>query len=342
MTHFEIAGESIAPGTRKRIMLQTAALYDFTSTGIPVEVIHGKKDGPVLFVSAAIHGDEINGVEIVKRLLRHKRMRNITGTLIAIPIINVFGFNTKTRYLPDRRDLNRTFPGSESGSLASQVAHVLMKEVVSKATHGVDLHTAAIHRNNLPQVRGCFDDALTKELAESFGVPVMIHSALRDGSMREAARQKNIPMLIFEGGEALRFTETVTRCGVRGVLNVMEKIGMIAPKEIAESRKIKTFFAHDSHWLRAPSSGIMHVRKRLGAYVKKGQILGVISDPFGAHNFEIKATHDGIIIGMSMIPLFNKGDAAFHVATFADASLIRDNMDDLEHQLLAQADTFVT
>lgn len=341
MSDLIIAGQRIKPGERKRLTLEAAPLYDFTSTGIPVEVVRGREDGPVLFVCAAMHGDEINGVDIVRRLLKHKRLRQLKGTLLAIPIVNVFGFNTKTRYLPDRRDLNRCFPGSDNGSLAAQIADTFMQEIVRKSTHGIDLHTAAIHRNNLPQIRGCFDDAETKRLAEAFGVPVMVHSDLRDGSLREAAKELNIPTLLFEGGQALRFSEKVTRAGLKGILNVMEAIGMLdessAPKDQPDS-----FHAHDSHWLRAPNSGILQLKTRLGDRVRKGQLLGTISDPFGVHRYEINAKHDGIIIGMSMIPLFNKGDAVFHVATFEDAKLVEENLEQYDNQLTIQPDTFVT
>ena len=200
-----IDGQTIKPGERKKIFLRIAALYDYTDISIPIEVIRGKVDGPILFISAAIHGDEINGVEIVKRVLKRVSIDKLKGTLIAIPIVNVFGFNNLSRYLPDRRDLNRSFPGQKNGSLASRLASIFMKEIVHKCTHGIDLHTGAVHRTNLPQIRACLDDAATKTLAKSFGVPVVIDSTLRDGSLREAARRKGIPMLLFEGGEALRF-----------------------------------------------------------------------------------------------------------------------------------------
>ena len=341
MKAFSLAGQEINPGERKRIIIETAPLYDFTTTGIPVEVIRGKEDGPVLFISAALHGDEINGVDIVKRLLKHKRIKKIKGTLIAVPIVNVFGFNTKSRYLPDRRDLNRSFPGTENGSLASQVAYTFMQEIVSKATHGIDLHTGAIHRSNLPQIRGCFDDPETKRLAEAFGVPVMINSDLRDGSLREAARARKIPMLLFEGGEALRFSEAVSRTGLKGILSVMEAIEML-PCDGGVCAVSETFHAQGSHWLRAPDSGILQVKKRLGNRVKKGQILGIISDPFGRHRFEIRAKLSGIIIGMSMIPLLNKGDAVFHVATFEDSKLVEENLGQYQEELLSEGETFVT
>lgn len=336
MTAFEIAGQEVEAGTRRKITINLAPLYDFTPTGIPVEVIRGREEGPVLFVSAAIHGDEINGVNIIHRLLRSKRLSKLKGTLIAVPIVNVFGFNTKNRYLPDRRDLNRSFPGSEDGSLAAQVAHIFMREIVTKSNYGIDLHTGAIHRTNLPQIRGCFKDPHTKELAERFGAPVLINSDLRDGSLREAAQEHNVPILLYEGGEALRFDEHATRVGLRGILRVMEAIGMIAPK--AETTKVQTpVLAKDSYWLRAPYSGLLQTRTKLGMRVKKDQLLATISDPFATHSFDIRAKQEGIVIGMSHLPLFNKGDAVMHIATFEDAKSIA------EFELLPnQTETYVT
>jgi predicted deacylase len=333
MEIMEIAGCHIAPGERRRISINVAPLYDFTPSGIPVEVIRGKKPGPVLFISAALHGDEINGVDIIRRLLNHKRLKNLKGTLMAVPIVNVFGFNTKSRYLPDRRDLNRCFPGEKDGSLAGQVACTFMEEIVSRATHGIDLHTGAIHRSNLPQIRACLDDDETRRLAEAFGVPVIINSDLRDGSLREAARNHGIPTLLYEAGEALRFDDKASKIGLRGILNVMEAIGMLE-KEDKPAGKSPAFYARGSYWVRAPYSGIMQVKKHLGDRVVKGQLLAVITDPFGAHKFEITAKTDGIIIGMSMLPLFNKGDAVFHIATFENSKQVEEHIDN-------QAETFV-
>ncbi|MFT5170617.1 MAG: putative deacylase, partial [Candidatus Marinamargulisbacteria bacterium] len=206
----EIAGVKINRGTRVKIEIPIAKLFDYTTLSIPVEVLRGKEDGPILFVSSAIHGDEINGIEAIKRLLRNKRInRKIKGTLLAVPIVNVLGFNTQSRYLPDRRDLNRCFPGSPSGSLGAQMANVLMTEIVKKSTHGIDLHTGAIHRTNLPHIRACLNDPETKLLANSFGVPVTINSEVLDGSLRQAASDIGLPMLLFEGGQALRYERNV-------------------------------------------------------------------------------------------------------------------------------------
>jgi predicted deacylase len=326
-----IGGQSIGLGQRKRVQLFVASLYDYTEVSIPIEVVRGEEPGPVLFISAAIHGDEINGVEIIKRVLACSQLKRIKGTLIAVPVVNVFGFNNQSRYLPDRRDLNRCFPGSREGSLAARLAFTFMREVVNKCTHGIDLHTGAIHRSNLPQVRACLDDPITNELALCFGTPVVLHAQLRDGSLREAARRKNIPMLLFEGGEALRFEEPIINVGYKGCLAVMRKIGML-PQSLPKGQKsgepqpeVKrpVFVAKGSHWIRAPHSGSFSTHKRPGQQVVAGEVLAVISDPFGGNPFEVQAEQTGILIGLSRIPLVNRGDAMFHVATYKDSSTTR-------------------
>ena len=343
MSDFKIAGQNIRKGERKIVNLQVAKLYDFTEMSIPVEVIRGKKDGPTLFITAAIHGDEINGVEIIKRLLSSNAIKSLKGTLIAVPIVNVFGFNTKSRYLPDRRDLNRCFPGNKEGSLASQLANCLIEEVISKSNYGIDLHTAAIHRNNLVQIRAALDNEEIKTLAKSFGAPVVINSDIRDGSLRQAANEMNIPTLLFEGGEALRFNETVINSGKRGIISFMRQIGMLNNNKINNPGKmIKTFFADSSWWIRAPHSGTLTTKKKLGEFVKKDSILGVISDPFGQHKFEVKTKNEGIIIGMSMIPPVNEGDALFHIASLKKKSRTAEYKEFFEEVILDEAETYIT
>ncbi len=317
--HLRIGSSSIAQGERKRIHLEAPSLYDYSKVTIPVEVIRGKKQGgPVLFVSAALHGDEINGVEVIRRLIKPENLKGLQGTLIAVPVVNVYGFNTKSRYLPDRRDLNRCFPGSKSGSLGAQLAHLFMTEIVSKATHGVDLHTGAIHRSNLPQIRAFMEDKQTATLAKAFKAPVIINSSLRDGSLREAAREADIPMLLFEGGEALRYEEKVIQGALQGILSVMAQIGMVRRKRGLTLKK-QPIIAQDSHWIRAPYSGTLIHLNGLGDAVEKGQTLAIITDPFGDHQHEVKATEAGVIIGQTELPLVNGGDAIFHIATFSSS-----------------------
>jgi len=310
---FTIDNIEIKPGERLRINIDMGSIYDFTDIKMPVEVIRGKKNGPTLFISSTIHGDEINGIEILRRLLTSKHLNNICGTLIAIPIVNVFGFNDRSRYLPDRRDLNRCFPGLKNGSLASQLAYKFMQEIVMKSDFGIDLHTGAFHRCNYPQIRANTDDEATAELAKIFGAPIIINANLRDGSLRAAALQAKIPIILFEGGEALRFDESSIAIGLEGILNVMSSIGMIAHSR--KTSKQKPFMARSSSWVRAPRSGVHTPNKKLGDIVKKGEIIGEISNSFGDQKTLVKAHESGVIIGKSMLPLANKGDALFHIAS---------------------------
>lgn len=323
MNLLTIGGEEIAPGERKQLALTVAKLYDFTDMKIPVEVIRGVADGPTLFVSAAIHGDEINGVDIVRRLLKHRALKNIVGTLIAIPIVNVFGFNDKSRYLPDRRDLNRSFPGAEHGSLASQIAYMFRTEIVSQCTHGIDLHTGAIHRRNLPQIRADLSHPDNLALATAFGAPVILDASPRDGSLREMVDGKEIPMLLYEAGTALRFDHRAAMLGVEGILNVMRLIGMLPPLKLKPAN-FQPYIAKSSQWVRAPISGIFITRKKLGERVAKGDKLGFITNPFGDYEYAILSPVDGIIIGNSILPLANEGDGIYHIATFGTGQQLRE------------------
>ncbi len=313
MSVLKICGEKFLPGDRRVVQVDVGRLYDFTEMNIPVEVIRGPKLGPVLFLSAAIHGDEINGVEIIRQVIKKVDPGKLSGTILAVPVVNVFGFNSKSRYLPDRRDLNRSFPGNMKGSLASQMARIFMKEVVLKSTHGIDFHTGAIHRYNIPQIRASMESSKTKMMARAFGAPVVLNSSIRDGSLRAAAQKKEIPILLFEGGEALRFDESVIKSGVQGCFNVMEAIGMLPRKK--KKKKNEVVFAKDSYWVRSTHGGSMSVFKKAGDRVQEGEVLGIVQDLFGRMQFEIKAEEPGIIIGRNRLPLINKGDALFHIAT---------------------------
>lgn len=328
----EIAGTSIQPGERKTIELPAATLYTHTPVHIPVHVINGKFSGPRLFIVAAIHGDEVDGVEIIRRLLKSSRLKNLHGSLVAVPIVNVYGFIALSRYLPDRRDLNRSFPGSEQGSLASRLAFLLMTEVVRKCTHGIDIHTGAIHRSNLPQVRINLEQRGVKRLAKAFNAPVIINANLRDGSLRQACNELNIPILVYEGGEALRFDEIAIRVGVKGILGVMSELGMIEPAKNQSPKKESTM-ARSNHWIRAPHSGILRPVKKLGDAVKKGDTLGVIADPFGEGKSKITAPFKGIIIGKNNLPLINSGDALFHIAAFSRYKQVASQIDEITANL---------
>lgn len=328
-----LGGVTVQPGERKTIDLVVGKLYTHSELTMPVQVLCGRQSGPVLFISAAIHGDELNGVEIIRRLLKVKSLNRLKGTLIAVPIVNLHGFIHHSRYLPDRRDLNRSFPGSEKGSVASRMAHLFLKEVVAQSTHGIDLHTGAINRTNLPQIRATLDDEETYALAQAFGAPLMINSDLRKGSLRAAAVKNNIPLLLYEAGEALRFDEVSIRAGVRGIINVMRELNMIAKSRKPPSTR-SAVVARSSFWMRAPHSGIFRSVVADGKRVIANQtLMGVISDPFGESEIEIYAPNNGIVIGQMRLPLVNEGEALYHIAKFARSDIAAEIVDEFTEEI---------
>ena len=324
---FAFGTESIAAGHRQVIKLPLPGLYTNNPISMPVHVVHGRYEGPVVFISAAVHGDEINGVEIIRRLLRMPQLKRLRGTLLAVPIVNIFGFHNRSRYLPDRRDLNRSFPGSESGSLAARLAHVFMSEVVARADVGIDLHTAAIHRDNLPQIRADITDPILEPLAKAYSAPVLLHSAAPSGSLRGAAADIGIPIMVYEAGEALRFEEMAIQIGVRGILNVLRKLAMLAPSKRKPTKP--TAVLRSSSWQRAPQSGILRSQTALGALVSKGETLGVVSDPSGDDEMALEAPYDGVVIGRTNLPLVFEGEALFHVGRTRQTSLLEQHLDAL-------------
>ena len=319
---FQLGDETIPAGGRRTLELPMGNLITHTEIHMPVHVVHGRRSGPRMFVCAAIHGDELNGIEIIRRLLLTPHMQRVRGTLIAVPMVNIHGVIQHSRYLPDRRDLNRVFPGSPDGSLAARLAHLFVEKIVRHCTHGIDLHTGAAHRSNLPQIRADLDDPETVRLARAFGTPVLINSALRDGSLREFASGLGIPMLLYEAGEGLRFDELSIRAGVRGILHVMRELGMLPPSRRPATRTVEPFVARASSWTRAPESGIMRTLKTLGARVRRDEPLAYIADPFGEKEVPVLAHQDGIIIGRTRLPLVNAGDALFHIARFSQPSQV--------------------
>jgi predicted deacylase len=313
-----IGNTTVEPGERASINLPIADLYTGTSLSMPVKVISGRREGPVMFVCAAIHGDELNGVEIIRRLLKRKILRSMRGTLIAVPIVNVHGFLDQSRYLPDRRDLNRSFPGSARGSIAARMANTFITQIVASADCGLDLHTGAINRSNLPQIRANLDDDRNLDLAKTFGAPVIIDSTIRDGSLRECAAERGIPMLVYEAGEALRFDDIAIRAGLRGIIRVMRHLGMLP--EAKSARPLTPVVADSTSWVRASASGIVNRKVELGTRVVKGQELAVIGDPLGEAQDSVPAPFDGIVIGRTTLPLAHEGDALFNVAGFKSVS----------------------
>ena len=327
---FEIAGRRIEPGQRALVDLEMPRLSSHTALSMPVHVIHGRRDGPTLFVCAAVHGDELNGVEIIRRVLKTRTLQRLRGTLIAVPVVNAYGLIHESRYLPDRRDLNRSFPGSDEGSLAARLANLFLEEIVSRCSHGIDLHTGAIHRTNLPQIRGNLDDPETLRLARAFDVPVLLNSSLRDGSLRAAAGELGIPTLLYEAGEALRFDEVSIRAGTQGVLNVMRALEMLPPTRRKTPRP-EPFVSRRSLWVRAPESGMLGTVVRLGSQVARGETLGYVDDAYSGRRESIVSPSDGVVIGRLERPLVHEGDAVYHIARFkGDVSEVAGKVEDFQ------------
>jgi predicted deacylase len=314
----QIGQETIQPGERKRVDIPVSRLLTEAKLSLSVEVLHGAEPGPRLWLSAAVHGDELNGVEIIRRVLQRLDPQTLSGSVLAVPIVNVFGFVSQSRYLPDRRDLNRSFPGSPRGSMAARLANLFMQEVVRHCTHGIDLHTGSNHRTNLPQARADLRDPSTRWLADAFAAPVTLDTHVRDGSLREAAQKRGIPVLVYEGGEPLRFDETAITVGVAGVLRALTALGMVSPSPGKKSKSaLKTPGTREfrsSTWVRARRGGILRLAVQLGEEIAQKQCLGVISDAFGDDEVEVLATETGMVVGHVNNPLVHQGDGVVHVA----------------------------
>jgi uncharacterized protein len=315
---FEIAGTKIEPGEYKELSLKVSEFYTSQPVSIPVFVKRGMEDGPILFVTAAIHGDEINGVQIVRNLIIELRDRDIKGTFIGVPVVNRFGFIMHQRDLPDNRDLNRAFPGSSNGSLAARYANRVFDEIIKKCTHGIDLHTAGTSRTNLPQVRCDIKHEEARRLAQAFGSTVILHHPGGKGTLRRAATDAGIPTIIFEAGETFKFERDVVALGKRGVLQVMRALGMI---EFDAQPPQYQVIVKQSSWVRADRGGLLDVYVRPGDVVYEGDEIGVITNPFGREKGSLKAPFNGLVIGRVTLPLVSPGNPIAHLVRLEKAPL---------------------
>lgn len=310
---FPIGDIEVKAGTSAIGELPISRLVTGTRISLPVNVFHGRSDGPVVWLSAAVHGDEIGGVEIIRRALAAINPKDLAGTIVAVPIVNVHGFLNGDRYLPDRRDLNRSFPGSANGSLAARVAHLFMTEIVGRCDVGIDLHTGSDHRINLPQIRADLDDPLTRDLAIAFGAPLMMHAKLRDGSMRAAATATGSTVLLYEGGEAWRYDRAAIEAGTVGVRRVLAHLGLLRGDDTDRSSEIPAE-SRSSSWVRARRSGMALIDVELGQMVERGETIGTIRDSVGRRLSTCNAPRTGMVIGHVQQPLVNQGDAIIHIA----------------------------
>ena len=308
-----VGGHAVPAGRRANLELPVSRLPTGSTLSLPITVINGRMSGPRAWLSAAIHGDELNGIESVRQVLEALDPKTMRGSLIAAPVVNVFGVLSGDRYLPDRRDLNRSFPGSARGSLAARLAHLLMTSVVQGCDVGIDLHTGSNHRDNHPQIRADLDDPATVELAHAFGVPLYVHSSVRSGSLRGVATAAGSKVLVYEAGQALRLDDTAIDIGTRGTLRVLGHMGMIDDAPPAEPQPSPPAIIRESSWVRSRRGGLMRTRCTLGQQVVAHQELATISDAIGATPTIIRSPYDGWVLGMSRNPVVNRGDALFHV-----------------------------
>lgn len=310
-----ILGEKVALGEHAKVSFNVAKLHTQNRIDVPVIIERSKKPGPTVLITAGIHGDEINGVEIVRQIIAKGINKPKKGTIICIPVINVFGFIHMDREFPDGRDLNRVFPGGKTGSLASRVANKLMTEIVPHADLILDFHTGGADRFNAAQIRIVKDEVVLDELAEIFGAPIIYYSKNLNKSFRNSCYKLGIPMLLFEGGKSFNIDKTVTNTGVNGTKRVLHHLGMLNSKFKVSKPKRSGIKILDSKWIRANHSGMFKPRVPVNTFVNKNDVLGHITDPYGSFNHFVKAPNDGYIFNVNESPIIYQGDAIFHIST---------------------------
>jgi len=307
---FHLQGKTISAGEQCQLILNTYNLPTHTLIEIPVFVFNGKKPGPTILFLAGMHGDELNGIEVVRKLIMRDDVKNLSqGCVVAIPVINIVSFLLGERDLPDGRDLNRCFPGSKNGSLGSRIAHDLMGSIIPQIDFGIDFHTGGAKISNYPQIRCVFENKKNIELGKIFSPLLVLNSAFRESTLRLAAAKLRKPILVFEGGESNRFDYESIKEGLNGCLRILHHYKMIK----TEVKSTPTVFLKKSSWVRAKSSGLFHTTKKSGTRVKKGDLLGTICDPFGEEENVLRATADGFIVGVNNQPVVNQGDALIHI-----------------------------
>ncbi len=306
---FSINGKQIELGQKAKLDLRIAKLPTHTTIDLPVYIYRGEADGPVLLITAGLHGDELNGVEIIRRLIVSREIIPSVGTILLIPIVNIYGFLNNSRLMPDGRDLNRSFPGTKDGSLAGRIAYTLMNVVMPQVNYGIDFHTGGVN-TNYPQIRCTFDIPRNIELAKAFSPPFIINSRLREGSFRREAQLAGKTILVYEGGESLRFDELVIREGIEGVKRLMSYLGM---KNSVFINNRETIAFKDTTWVRANYSGLYRPLINYGDKVSKRQTIATITDPYGEIEYKLRSRYKGYVLGVKTLPIVNRGDALIHI-----------------------------
>ena len=314
-----ILKETILAGESKTINMKIAKLHTMNKLKIPIIVERSKLDGPTVLFTACLHGDEINGTEIVRQLIVQKINKPKRGTIICFPIINIFGFINKTREFPDGRDLNRVFPGSKTGSLASRFAYYILKDIIPHVDYAIDFHAGGASRFNAPQIRIVPENPELKQLSDVFNAPFTLYSKNISGSFRNSCDKLGVKMLLFEGGKSLDINEEVTNDAIEGTKRFLDHLDMLNPRKKANIKSKKPIYIEKSNWVRAKYSGMFHGMVKIGSFIKKGDLIATISDPYGKVEHKMKAPHDGYVINVNDAPIVYQGDAIFHVSTHLES-----------------------
>lgn len=310
----EILGKKIPPGKGAVINLNMAKLYTTTSVKVPVIIERSKKPGPVVLLTAGIHGDEINGVEIVRQIISKNINKPVKGTIICIPVVNVFGFLNMAREFPDGRDLNRVFPGTKNGSLASRFAYQFVKKILPVADFCLDFHTGGASRFNAAQLRVLKGDEKSMKFAKIFNAPFTIYSKTIGKSYRETCYKLGKMVLLFEGGKSLDSNKEIAKNGVDGAMRILDHLGMLKPRFEYSEAHGESIIIENSSWMRAKYSGLLHVKIACGKHVEKGEYIATITDPYGKFRHKVNAPHTGYIINVNESPIVYQGDAIFHIS----------------------------
>ncbi|WP_132704675.1 succinylglutamate desuccinylase/aspartoacylase family protein [Winogradskyella wandonensis] len=311
----DILGKKVALGQSATVSFNVAKLHTQNTIDVPIIIERSKKPGPTVLITAGIHGDEVNGVEIVRQIISKGINKPKKGTIICVPVINAFGFIHMDRLFPDGRDLNRVFPGSKKGSLASRVAHKLMTEIVPHADLILDFHTGGSDRFNSAHIRIVKGELVLDELAQVFGAPFIFYSKNLNKSFRNSCYKLGIPMLLFEGGKSFHIDNTITNTGVNGVKRVLHHLEMLNRKFKVSRPKKDVIKIDESKWVRAKYSGMFRPTISVNTKVEKGDVIGNITDPYGSFNHFVKAPNSGYVFNVNESPIIYQGDAIFHIST---------------------------
>jgi hypothetical protein len=307
---FKISNQDIRRGEKKEVRLKVSEYYTTNSASVPVIVIRGEQDGPRIFLTSAVHGDELVGVEIVRRIINEILPVDLSGILICVPVVNIFGFLNSTRYLPDRRDLNQYFPGDPKGSSAARMAHIIFQEIILKSDYGIDIHSAIGGRSNLAHVRADMKNLQARRIAKAFGTEIIIDHKGKPNSIHTSADFQSIPTIVFEGGETLKFDQNVVTTGVLGIKNVLGELKMINHRRFSPLFQV---IVKVDQFIRTNRGGLMDIRVHPGQVVYQGEELARVFNPFGKEREIIRNPFTGMIIGVTTDPTVIPGTSVCHL-----------------------------